>query len=541
MFDFGILPFQLAKDWLGRLYGDLTKISAERKGEIDQIANTFGDPAELAKHYIEPDCQQFNPADSDNEEAYHIVREPLFDKIETFLSGDGNRQGRQLFVLSDAGMGKTSFLVMLKLAHVLSFWPKGYDCVLLKLGKDTLEAIRRIKSQRDTVLLLDALDEDPIAWDNRSSRVAEILAATKNFRRTVITCRTQFLSGERDPFQLRGRLQIEGHLCPVLYNALFTDRQVVKYLTKRYPNEVQSEAWQARVTNIIRSMGVLKMRPMLLAYIEDLVASPETQWNEFTIYRALVEVWLHRERQKIALTEGKSPSATELLDACRYMAVLIFNKDRRYLTAEEMAVRSAVLAMRVSSMQLGVRSLLTKDSAGNYRFSHYSILEYLVVECVVADRFLNLLTWSKPTSLMPVFAAGWLKNGNFNHPRLRALERIGLAGTDFSAFDLGNIDISGFDCRAANFSSVRMNGARLVGADLEEASFYDATLHDVDFTGARLRSASFTFATVSRASFLRSDLEGADFTSAIVEECKFDRGALAAKGLVRRDAGETDA
>ena len=85
----------------------------------------------------------------------------------------------------------------------------------------------------------------------------------------------------------------------MVYNALFTDRQVVKYLTNRYPAEIQSKEWQGRVTHIIRSMGALKMRPMLLAYIEDLVASPETHWNEFTIYRALVDVWLNRERQKI--------------------------------------------------------------------------------------------------------------------------------------------------------------------------------------------------------------------------------------------------
>ena len=58
MFDFGILPFQLAKDWIGRLYGDLVKISSARKAELDQIANIFGDPVDLVKHYIEPDCQQ---------------------------------------------------------------------------------------------------------------------------------------------------------------------------------------------------------------------------------------------------------------------------------------------------------------------------------------------------------------------------------------------------------------------------------------------------------------------------------------------------
>jgi len=288
-------------------------------------------------------------------------------------------------------------------------------------------------------------------------------------------------------------------------------------------------------------MGALKMRPMLLAYIEDLVASPETHWNEFTIYRALVDVWLNRERQKILLTEGKSPTVAELLDGCRYMAVLIFNKDRRYLTAEEMAVRSAVLAKHVSSMQLGVRSLLTKDSSANYRFSHYSVLEYLLVDCIIADRFLNLLNWSAPTSLMPLFAAGWIKNGNLQHPRLLALKRVGLAGTDLSGMDFGNVDLSGFDCRATNFASVRMTGSRLSGANLEGSSFYDAVLHDVDFTGSSLTDASFVFARIQKCSFLRTNSEGTDFTSAVVENCKFEKKALDLKGLVMRESGKSDA
>lgn len=67
----------------------------------------------------------------------------------------------QLFILSDAGMGKTSLLLMLKLAHLFSFWPKRYNCLLLKLGPDTLERLRAHPNKGDTVLLLDALDEDP--------------------------------------------------------------------------------------------------------------------------------------------------------------------------------------------------------------------------------------------------------------------------------------------------------------------------------------------------------------------------------------------
>jgi hypothetical protein len=52
-----------------------------------------------------------------------------------------------MFILADAGMGKTSLLLMLKLGHLLSFWPKGYDCLLLKLGADTLERLDKHPNQ----------------------------------------------------------------------------------------------------------------------------------------------------------------------------------------------------------------------------------------------------------------------------------------------------------------------------------------------------------------------------------------------------------
>ena len=48
-------------------------------------------------------------------------------------------------------MGKTSLLTMLKLTHLLSFWPQDLDFVLLKLGDDTLDQISRIKNKRKTV------------------------------------------------------------------------------------------------------------------------------------------------------------------------------------------------------------------------------------------------------------------------------------------------------------------------------------------------------------------------------------------------------
>ena len=53
-----------------------------------------------------------------------------------------------MFILSDAGMGKTSLLLMLKLMHLTCFWPQKYSCQLFKLGDDTLQRVRAFAEQR---------------------------------------------------------------------------------------------------------------------------------------------------------------------------------------------------------------------------------------------------------------------------------------------------------------------------------------------------------------------------------------------------------
>jgi hypothetical protein len=66
-------------------------------------------------------------------------------------------QGRhQLFILSDAGMGKTSLLLMVKLFHLNNFWPSQ----LFKLGDDTLQRVRDLPNKGETFLFIAALDED---------------------------------------------------------------------------------------------------------------------------------------------------------------------------------------------------------------------------------------------------------------------------------------------------------------------------------------------------------------------------------------------
>ncbi|MDJ0835624.1 MAG: hypothetical protein QNK37_03855 [Acidobacteriota bacterium] len=261
--------FKLAANWLEKIAKIYSNSIKKRRDEIDKIADELlVNPESLVPYFIEPDIQPFNPANEDEEEDVEF-RVPAFKFVETFIRSEkSNNDGRhQLFLLSDAGMGKTSLLAMLKLAHANSFWPTSYKCEAFKLGPDTIDRLSNVKSRGRTVLFLDALDEDPASFGRVKDRIIEILRETQNFYRVIITCRTQFFPKTEDRvFFRQDRVRIRGFYCPVKYLSLFSDDQIRDYLARKVPPENVRAAFE-----IVNHMGDLRCRPMLLAYIEDLL------------------------------------------------------------------------------------------------------------------------------------------------------------------------------------------------------------------------------------------------------------------------------
>ena len=156
------MNLELNSKWISKLFNILNRNHKKRQKELEEINRiTYGDPLELAKYYVEPDCQEANPADWDIEES-SAISIPIMKAIKKFFAAPCPIQGNnQLFILSDAGMGKTALLTMLKLQHIMAFWPQWTNCVLLKLGENSLSQIAEVSNARKSILLLDSLDEDP--------------------------------------------------------------------------------------------------------------------------------------------------------------------------------------------------------------------------------------------------------------------------------------------------------------------------------------------------------------------------------------------
>lgn len=383
--------------WLNPLWKKLNKIWKKRGGELDQLANTFGDPRLLAQYYIEPNCQHHNPANYDEDNGPRsYVKTPIFTTLNDFLSepklpADGRNH---LFVLADAGMGKTSLLMMLKLTQLMNFWPKNYDCLLLKLGESTLQQIEQQKQKAQTVLLLDALDEDPKAFGRIGDRIQELIEATLTFRHVIISCRTQFFpKPEQDAFDRDGRVVVSNYTCPMLFVSFFDDRQVKEYLVKRFPNpwhhglSKRQDPKLLKALTAITAMKSLRFRPLLLAHIEDVLESEGKLTTSYLIYQALIKKWLQREIGKMHHQKLLNvPNEAQLWQACRVLAVYLQALAKRELPESDLKqlIQRLPTVENLQHLDFGGRSLLNRTSNMEYRFAHYSIQEFLVV-----NAFLN--------------------------------------------------------------------------------------------------------------------------------------------------------
>src|SRR5208283_665385 len=255
------------------------------------------------QYYIRPDCQSVDPGGGEDFRLVVSVREPLFDAMDRLLQSPG--QYKFVILLADSGMGKTSFLLNYYAHHWRSRRRKRFQLSLVPLNlPNSDELIKNIPEEKrhDTVLCLDALDEDRQAIQDHSKRLGSLIGLAQSFRTVIITCRTQFFPKEEEIPTETGVLKVgpvaasesRAFYLHKLYLAPFTDAQVEKYLKLRFPIWRRRRRNEARV--IVAKIPDLVARPMLLAHVPDLVNLKKKIEYSFQIYEAMVAAWLEREK-----------------------------------------------------------------------------------------------------------------------------------------------------------------------------------------------------------------------------------------------------
>lgn len=331
-------------------------------------------------HYLPPSsCQIVDPAEGDEPLWLPTKKEGLFEALDEFVLRNG--KSRHLLLLADSGMGKTSALINYCSRHLRRF-KRNPKIALVPLGiPNSDERIKGVECKHDTVLMLDAFDEDVLANVEPVERFSALMRLTAEFYRVVISCRTQFFPTDEDVPLRTGIHKLGARAAgePIeytfsrLYLSPFTEREGVIYISRRYP----PWKWQRRrrAMEVLKKVPLLAARPMLLAHIDDVITSGRKIDYSHELYEIMVDAWIRRE-------EGFIRNGNNLREFSELLAVNLYaGRDGR---GGERAQRSEIgelakgWGIDLDGWHLTNRSLLNRDGRGNYKFAHRSVMEYLV-------------------------------------------------------------------------------------------------------------------------------------------------------------------
>jgi len=361
-------------------------------------AYTGADIANACRSYIEPNCASTDPSDEDDLRNV-VALAPLFLTIDEHLKRGGER--RHVILLADSGMGKTSFCINYYAREQKKRLKQRQRVAIVPLGSgDPVAQIGVLGQESETVLFLDAFDEDPAAVDDPHGRLRTLMSKASKFKNVVVTCRSQFFENDDSIPKGSGIMYAASRRAGVsrefplhkLFLAPLNNQQIEKYLAKNFAySSVRNFSRRHQARKLVSAIPELSVRPMLLELIPDLIREKKSIDQLFGLYEYLVESWLRRERDWIDEHALKEISIE--------LAVVMFLRQRHGLGdrigADHLEQIAALNNSTVVAWKLKSRSLLNRDIEGNYKFAHRSIMEFLVlVACLRGDVRALAVEWT---------------------------------------------------------------------------------------------------------------------------------------------------
>lgn len=378
-----------------------SKITSHRASRRLGTILTQGQIERTIRYYVEPMCQDVDPAGAEEPRLVFGVRQPLFKALDAVLSHPA--EFRYIFLLADSGMGKSSALINYYVRNLRRLH-SPVQLELVPLGTPNVdERIAAIADKQNKVLFLDAFDEDTLAIVDHTERLRDLIRATREFQRVLVTCRTQFFAKDEEIPTRTGILKVGArgagesaeYFFHKIYLSPFGDSEIRQYIRKRYP------AWhpllRRQAFRMVARIPNLTVRPMLLAHIDDLVQEQRELHTASQLYKEMVEAWLNRE-------EGFIRDKNHLRKFSTLLAVdLYLNRSKRgaeRVPLQEIEELAEASGIPLESWALTGRSLLNRDAEGYYKFAHRSIMEFLFVQAFLeGDQRCIKVSWTDQMQL----------------------------------------------------------------------------------------------------------------------------------------------
>ena len=344
---------------------------------------------DATQYYIPTHFQNIQPTTESINSTTSVARQELIPFFVRAFEKDDDQ--RFYIILGDSGMGKTTFLLNLYFKYAYKRSSK-YEIKIYPLNnKNTLSSIEQVPDDKkiDTILLLDALDEDRLAFQDYNKRIAEIIDKTWDFCKVIITSRTQFFANQAaepsDVMIPKAGGAGGTHDFEKLYISPFDDQDIDRYLRKRY-SWVQIRKRNKAFKAVEKAPNIL-VRPMLLNYIEDLIENDQEFQFSFQIYKTLIDEWIKREQKIYYQRKKKETLRKKLFQFSKIIALKMYEnyKFNGTVWLDEFSIQQCADAIDIDldEIKFTSRSLLTRNPVGEWEFAHKSIWEYfLALECV---------------------------------------------------------------------------------------------------------------------------------------------------------------
>lgn len=369
--------------------------------------------------YVIPQCAPSDPTNKEGEEHLADIQESIFSFMDRNVALP---QRSYHLILADTGMGKTMFCLNY-LSHAKRKTPDLNFCLVSLSSKSADQQISRVINKSETVLIADALDEDPNGLSRGRERLMEVLEGAADFKTVIITCRSQyFLSDDAIPRETPLPILVPRQIgqSPTFtlvrsYIAPFGKYEIRRYLNRHFPFwAIWRLASRRQAQKLIEAVPDLVHRPMLLERLPELAKEPTKSNELYELYDLLVEGWLTRESRWFNLEALRRIS----LELAIVMYRQFESRQGRTTRDEVVDLATKLLGESPDWKHLTARSLLNRDSRGNFKFAHKSILEFLVVKAAIAgdDRSLE----SAWTPFMKEIFISWGHSDSSEGSALRA-------------------------------------------------------------------------------------------------------------------------
>ncbi len=358
------------------------KEEEEVKGKIELGAERF----KLVKSstFIPTMGQKEGPHDSD----IITISDNRFDLVDKLLneifSADEGAWKKRFAILGGTGMGKSTFSAYLfyKYINLYKFNECKYPIFIKYLGqKNVINELRKMSENNDvsqSVLILDALDENIDAIKDTKAFLDIIEEITDKYRIVILTSRTQFFSDKGNE-PAKGTVQQNSHnhkflSWEIMYISPFSEEETIKYLGTKY--KIPSEGY-SKAKKIADLSNDLLMRPMILSFVDDLLDLANNKTILVSeIYARIIEKWLSKE------CEGQALDKSELFDFSKKLSLYIYEKwvqsGEAYITEDEFQSFLLKNDYQDNPYSFRGRSLVNRRGDGSIKFSHKSFWEFFL-------------------------------------------------------------------------------------------------------------------------------------------------------------------